>query len=307
MSSGNDTFEARVTATFGRHLLVRNAAGKELKARPFGRGLTVVCGDNVRCRAGPHHDEIHLVEIIPRKTALYRSNVRGVTEPVVSNLSRLLVVLAPVPVPDLFVVDRYLAAAESVGIAGLLVVNKTELGIDAELGAQLEVFGAAGYRWVPCSVKTGEGIDTVLEICAGQDAALVGQSGVGKSSLVDRLIPGAEVEVGDLVREEEGRHTTTASRMFDLPRGGHLIDSPGVRDFAPAVDRLDARSLGFVEVDRLAPQCRFSDCRHMREPGCAVQAATETGAMSPRRYESYRRLRRLFEELMAARGPERRR
>lgn len=303
----NDTFEARVTATFGRHLLVRDAAGKELKARPFGRGLTVVCGDNVRCRAGPHHDEIHVVEIIPRKTALYRSNVRGVTEPVVSNLSRLLVVLAPVPVPDLFVVDRYLAAAESVGIAGLLVVNKTELGIDAELGTQLEVFGAAGYRWVPCSVKTGEGIDTVLEICAGQDAALVGQSGVGKSSLVDRLIPGAEVEVGDLVREEEGRHTTTASRMFDLPHGGHLIDSPGVRDFAPAVDRLDARSLGFVEVDRLAPQCRFSDCRHMREPGCAVQAATETGAMSPRRYESYRRLRRLFEELTAARGPERRR
>jgi ribosome biogenesis GTPase len=303
----NDTFEARVTATFGRHLLVRDAAGKELKARPFGRGLTVVCGDNVRCRAGPHHDEIHVVEIIPRKTALYRSNVRGVTEPVVSNLSRLLVVLAPVPVPDLFVVDRYLAAAESVGIAGLLVVNKTELGIDEGLGAQLEVFGAAGYRWVPCSVKTGEGIDTVLEICAGQDAALVGQSGVGKSSLVDRLIPGAEVEVGDLVREEEGRHTTTASRMFDLPRGGHLIDSPGVRDFAPAVDRLDGRSLGFVEVDRLAPQCRFSDCRHMREPGCAVQAATETGAMSPRRYESYRRLRRLFEELTAARGPERRR
>jgi ribosome biogenesis GTPase len=303
----NDTFEARVTATFGRHLLVRDAAGKELKARPFGRGLTVVCGDNVRCRAGPHHDEIHVVEIIPRKTALYRSNVRGVTEPVVSNLSRLLVVLAPVPVPDLFVVDRYLAAAESVGIAGLLVVNKAELGIAAELGAQLEVFGAAGYRWVPCSVKTGEGIDTVLEICAGQDAALVGQSGVGKSSLVDRLIPGAEVEVGDLVREEEGRHTTTASRMFDLPHGGHLIDSPGVRDFAPAVDRLDGRSLGFVEVERLAPQCRFNDCRHMREPGCAVRDATENGGMSPRRYESYRRLRRLFEELTAARGPERRR
>jgi ribosome biogenesis GTPase / thiamine phosphate phosphatase len=303
----NDSFEARVTATFGRHLLVRDAAGKELKARPFGRGLTVVCGDNVRCRAGPHHDEIHVVEIIPRKTALYRSNVRGVTEPVVSNLSRLLVVLAPVPVPDLFVVDRYLAAAESVGIAGLLVVNKAELGINAELGAQLEVFGAAGYRWVPCSVKTGEGIDTVLEICAGQDAALVGQSGVGKSSLVDRLIPGAEVEVGDLVREEEGRHTTTASRMFDLPHGGHLIDSPGVRDFAPAVDRLDGRSLGFVEVERLAPQCRFNDCRHMREPGCAVRDATENGGMSPRRYESYRRLRRLFEELTAARGPERRR
>jgi ribosome biogenesis GTPase len=303
----NDTFEARVTATFGRHLLVRDATGKELEARPFGRGLNVVCGDNVRCRPDPHHDEIHVVEIIQRRTALYRSNVRGVTEPVIANLSRLMVVLAPVPVPDLFVVDRYLSAAESGGIAGLLVVNKIELGIDDELAAQLDVFTAAGYRWFPCSVKTGEGIDALLEICAGQVAALVGQSGVGKSSLVDRLIPGAEVEVGDLVREEEGRHTTTASRMFDLPLSGNLIDSPGVRDFAPAVDRLDARSLGFVEVERLAPQCRFNDCRHMREPGCAVQGATENGGMSPRRYESYRRLRRLYEELTAARGPERRR
>jgi ribosome biogenesis GTPase / thiamine phosphate phosphatase len=303
----NDTFEARVTATFGRHLLVRDASGKELEARPFGRGLNVVCGDNVRCRPDPHHDEIHVVEIIQRRTALYRSNVRGATEPVIANLSRLMVVLAPIPVPDLFVVDRYLSAAESGGIAGLLVVNKIELGINDELASQLDVFTAAGYRWFPCSVKTGEGIDALLEVCAGQVAALVGQSGVGKSSLVDRLIPNAGVEVGDLVREEEGRHTTTASRMFDLPLSGNLIDSPGVRDFAPAVDRLDARSLGFVEVERLAPQCRFSDCRHMREPGCAVQAATENGGMSPRRYESYRRLRRLYEELTAARGPERRR
>jgi ribosome biogenesis GTPase len=303
----NDTFEARVTATFGRHLLVRNASGKEVQARPFGRGLNVVCGDNVRCRIDPHHDEVHVVEILPRGTALYRSNLRGMTEPVVANLSRLLVVLAPVPVPDLFVLDRYLAAAESGGVAGLLIVNKTELGIEPELREQLETFSTAGYRWLPCSVRTGEGIDAVLEVCAGQTAVLVGQSGVGKSSLVDRLIPGAGVEVGDLVRQEEGRHTTTASKLFDLPRGGHLIDSPGVRDFAPAVDRLDGRSLGFVEVERLAPGCRFSDCRHMREPGCAVQGAVESGEMSPRRYESYRRLRRLYEELTAARGPERRR
>lgn len=303
----HDTFEACVTATFGRHLLVRDAAGKELRARPFGRALTVVCGDNVRCRVDPHHDEVHVVELVPRRTALYRSNVRGVTEPVVANLSRLLVVLAPMPVPDLFVVDRYLAAAASGGIGGMLVINKTELGIGEELQAQLDVYADAGYQWMPCSVRTGEGMDPLLESCAGQTAALVGQSGVGKSSIVQWLIPDAEVETGALVREEEGRHTTTASRLFDLPRGGHLIDSPGVRDFAPAVDRLDNRSLGFMEVERLAPGCRFADCRHMREPGCAVRDATESGAMDARRYESYRRLRRLYEDLTEARGPERRR
>ena len=303
----NDTFEARVTATFGRHLLVRTASGQELRARPFGRGLNVVCGDNVHCRPDPHHDEVHVLEVIPRRTALYRSNLRGVTEPVVANLTRLLVVLAPMPAPDLFVVDRYLAAAASGGISGTLVVNKTELGLTDELRSQLERFEKAGYPWIPCSVRGGTGIDNLLETCAGQVAALVGQSGVGKSSVVKWLIPNAEVETGTLVREEEGRHTTTASRMFDLPRGGHLIDSPGVRDFAPAVDRLDSRSLGFVEVERLAPGCRFADCRHMREPACAVRDAIESGGMDPRRYESYRRLRRLYEELMAARGPERRR
>ena len=225
----------------------------------------------------------------------------------VANLSRLLVVLAPLPAPDLFVIDRYLAAAESNGIAGLLVVNKCDLGINDELRAELDAYTEAGYRWLGCSVRSGEGIDSVQEVCVGGVAALVGQSGVGKSSLAGHLIPDAGVEIGSLVREEEGRHTTTASRLFNLPRGGALIDSPGVRDFAPAVDRLDGRSLGFVEVERLAPRCRFSDCRHMREPNCAVRDASETGGMSPRRYESYRRLRRLYEELSAARGPERRR
>jgi ribosome biogenesis GTPase len=302
----NDSFAARVTATFGRHLLVRDSSGQELRARPFGRGLSVVCGDDVRCRLDSHQ-EIHVFEVLPRRTALYRSNLRGQTEAVVANLTRLLVVLAPVPAPDLFVVDRYLAAAASGGITGTLVVNKTELEIDTDLRAQLEVFAHAGYPSIACSVRGAVGMDALLDACAGQTAALVGQSGVGKSSIVKWLIPNAEVETGALVREEEGRHTTTASRLFNLPRGAHLIDSPGVRDFAPAVDRLDDRSLGFVEVERLAVGCRFADCRHMREPGCAIRNAVDSGGMDARRYESYRRLRRLYEELMAARGPERRR
>src|SRR5256885_6860907 len=103
----------------------------------------------------------------------------------------------------------------------------------------------------------------------GAVAALVGQSGVGKSSLVQCLVPQAQVAIGALVRAEDGRHTTTAARLFDLPHGAALIDSPGVRDFAPAAAALDERTLGFVEVERLAPGCRFSDCRHLREPGCA--------------------------------------
>ncbi len=301
-----DTFDALVIATFGRHLLVRDASGREIKARPFGRSLVIVAGDNVLCRADQRSGETHVLELRPRRNALFRSNLRGGAEPVVANLSQLLVVLAPNPAPDLFVLDRYLAAATSAGIAAALLLNKCELGIDESLRTQLDVYAAIGYDWHACSTRTGQGLDAVLELCSRQTSALVGQSGVGKSSLIRRLVPHAQVEIGELVREEEGRHTTTASRLFDLPAGGSLIDSPGVRDFAPAIDRLDVGHLGFIEVARLAAGCRFGDCRHMREPGCAVIAAVEAGELDSRRYESYRRLRRLFEELTEARGPQKR-
>jgi ribosome biogenesis GTPase len=116
-------------------------------------------------------------------------------------------------------------------------------------------------------------------------------------------LPDVEVTTGDLMREEEGRHTTTASRAYPLNPGGTLIDSPGVRDFAPAIDQLDERTLGFPEVEALAPACRFQDCRHMQEPDCAVIAAVEDDSLLARRYESYRRLRRLYSDLVKARGP----
>jgi ribosome biogenesis GTPase len=303
-----ETVDGRVIAAFGRHLRVRTAAGSELRARPFGRALTIVCGDQVRCRLDAHHEEVHVTEVLPRRTALYRSNVRGAAEPVVANLAQLLVVLAPVPAPDLFVIDRYLAAATAAGIAATLIVNKSDLGLDAALAAELAVYAQAGYGAVSCSADSGAGLSELrAAIAPAALAALVGQSGVGKSSLVLRLIPEAAVAIGELVREEEGRHTTTAARLFDLPHGAGLIDSPGVRDFAPAVQALDERALGFIEVERLAPGCRFADCRHMHEPGCAVRAAAESGEFLPRRYESYRRLRRLYEQLSAARRPQRRR
>ncbi len=301
------TFDARVIAAFGRHLLVQEASGRTLRARPFGRDLGAVCGDEVRCRHDPRHDEVHVLEVLPRRTALYRSSARGRVEPVLANLTRLLVVIAPVPPPDPFVADRYLAAAESAGIAATPVLNKAELGTSEAVRSQFEAYGAAGYRCLAVSAATGNGIEALLSACAGQTAALVGQSGVGKSSLVRRLAPDAEVEIGGLMREEEGRHTTTVSRSFELPGGGRLIDSPGVRDFAPAVDHLDPGHLGFVEVARLAPGCRFQDCRHMREPGCAVRQSVESATMDARRYESYRRLRRLYEELTAVRGPKQKR
>ena len=210
---------------------------------------------------------------------------------------------AAVPQPDPFMIDRYLAAGTAAGIPATLIVNKSDLEGDAGLALELDAYAAAGFAALHCSAASGAGMEQLLAaLGAGTRAVLVGQSGVGKSSLVRRLVPQAEVAVGELVREEEGRHTTTAARLFDLPTGTELIDSPGVRDFAPAVSVLDERTLSFPEVARLASGCRFKDCRHLREPGCAVRAAAEAGTWHPRRYESYRRLRRLREQLSALRG-----
>jgi ribosome biogenesis GTPase / thiamine phosphate phosphatase len=298
------TFDARIIAVYGRDLLVRDASGAALRARPRGRKMDLVCGDDVVCERDAAHDEITVVQAKPRQTALYRSNLRGVAEAIMANVSQLFVVLAPKPAPDLFVVDRYVAAATSGNITATLVLNKHDLPIDDELRAGLAAYESAGYRTITCSARAEQGLDALIQASAHQVAAFVGQSGVGKSSLVRRLIPQSEAEVGELDREDEGRHTTTASRMFDLPEGGHLIDSPGVRDFAPAIEALDARTLGFAEVARLAPGCRFQDCQHIKEPQCAVRAAVDSGALSARRFESYKRMRRLFDDLVKARGPK---
>ncbi|HEV7608741.1 MAG TPA: ribosome small subunit-dependent GTPase A [Steroidobacteraceae bacterium] len=302
-----DAFEAEVIAAFGRHLLVRSGT-QELRARPAGRRLSIVCGDRVRCEVGRTHDEVMIVEVLPRRTLLARANLRGESEPVVANITRLVVVVAPVPEPDFFIVDRYLCAATAAGIAGAVAVNKSDLEPNNLARAEIDAFIAAGYAHVSCSATLGHGLVELRALLAGAVSVLVGQSGVGKSSLVNALLPQMriQIETDSLMREEEGRHTTTASRSYPLDSGGTLIDSPGVRDFAPAIEQLDAQTLGFPEVDRLAAGCRFQDCKHMQEPACAVMAAVERGELAARRYESYRRLRRRYADLVEARGPAKR-
>jgi ribosome biogenesis GTPase len=299
-------FEAQVIAAYGRHVKVRDSAGRVLDARPFGRRVQPICGDLVRCEDDRTHDEIHVLEILPRRSVLARSTLRGGGEPVAANLTLLVTVLAPLPKPDPFIIDRYLCAASSAGLGALVVLNKAELVEEALLGTVVESFAAAGYPTLFCSAQTSRGLDQLAGHLGGHTSVFVGQSGVGKSSLIRELIPGSALATGELDGEAEGRHTTTHSSLHDLPGGGALIDSPGVRDFAPAIESLEPRSLGFPEVDRLATQCRFLDCQHSREPGCAVREAAETGGFDARRYESYRRLRRLREELELAKGPARR-
>src|SRR3954467_5362888 len=196
-----DKFDAEVIAAYGRHLLVRDATGREFPARPSGRRLSIVCGDRVRCAR--ERDEVLVMEVLPRTTLLARANLRGDSEPVVANITRLVVVVAPVPAPDLFVVDRYLCAATAAGIAGAIAVNKSDLDANKLDAAELAAFTAAGYGLATCSAKVRAGLDGLRALLASGVSVLVGQSGVGKSSLVNALLPEAVVETGGLMREEE--------------------------------------------------------------------------------------------------------
>lgn len=294
---------ARVTATHRRLLYVRDETGREQPARFGRRELPVACGDLVQCEFDAQHAELRVAAVEPRRNGLYRSNSRGGTELVAANLTQLLVVIAALPRPDFFVADRYLCAAQCSGIAGIVLLNKCELPPPDDLAGELDAWRAIGITVLTVSAHTEHGLDALKGQLADQMSMLVGQSGVGKSSLLRALLPDCDTAVGELIRDDEGRHTTTASRLYALPGGGDLLDSPGVRDFAPAIEHLDPAALGFAEVESLATHCRFADCRHLREPGCAIRAGVDVGTVSARRYESYRRLRRLYERLRSERSP----
>ncbi|MEO6080324.1 MAG: ribosome small subunit-dependent GTPase A [Steroidobacteraceae bacterium] len=296
---------AEVIATYGRHLLLRDAAGVQRMARPMGRDLVIVCGDRVQCRA--EGDELLADSILPRDSFLRRSTLRGRSEPLAANLTQIAIVVAPVPAPDLFLIDRYLCAAASAPLHAVIVLNKCELAGTAAIHQDLQQYAALGYEVLLVSAVADDGalagLAPLHRALHDHTTIMIGQSGVGKSSLTRLCTSDAtDIAVGGLMREEEGRHTTTASRLYDCDAGGRIIDSPGVRDFAPAIDDLERTTLGFREIAERAAQCRFQDCSHMQEPHCAVRAAVDAGSMHPRRYESYRRLRRLYDELWQKRS-----
>ena len=289
---------ALVLIAHGARARVRLADGAEVLANAAGRDLQFVCGDEVLCNRDAQHAQWLIHQVTPRRSALYRSNVRGRAELVAANLTLLVVVVAPKPPADLFLVDRYLAAAASAGIDSLIVANKADLEFDQALELELAALAATGCATVSCSARSGLGLPELRARLQEQTVMLVGQSGVGKSSLLRELVPGCDALVGELIKSKEGRHTTSAAHLYALPGGGALIDSPGVRDFAPAADMLDERTLGFADIARCAPGCRFADCRHLKEPQCAVREAVAAGTISARRYESFRRLRRLRDQLL---------
>lgn len=251
--------------------------------------------DDARAAAGVAATGV-VVAGLERRSLLARPDSHaGIPKPVAANIDYIAIVIAPEPEPFPNLIDRYLVAAEATGIAPLLVLNKTDLLTPANqpaIDALLEGYAAIGYRVLRAAAHSQHGLDELQAALRETTGVFVGQSGVGKSSLISALLPGVDIRVGALSQAEaKGRHTTTTARLFHLPGGGDLIDSPGIREFG--LGHLSAADIeqGFIEFRPWLGRCRFRDCRHRQEPGCALLTAEAEGRINPARMQSYRIIR----------------
>jgi len=270
--------------------VVETEDGARIPCLTGGRSVSPVCGDLVRVETGA--DGSHIREVLPRRSLFSKTDHLGKAVPAVANLDPVFMVLAPIPVPELFLMDKYLASIEGMGIETGIVLNKMDLvdeHDDGGLSRRLAYLGSLGYPVYRVSTHDETGLEGFAAALEGHVSMLVGQSGVGKSSLLNALVPEAGRRIDELsAATDEGRHTTTSTTLHPLPAGGALVDSPGVRDLELATR--DPAEIGplFRDIRAVAPHCRFANCLHLQEPGCAVKAAVEKEQLPESRYKSYR-------------------
>lgn len=233
--------------------------------------------------------------IEPRRNYIIRraSNLSKEFQIIAANLDQaVLVVTLTNPVTSTTFIDRFLATAEAYQVPAVLAFNKVDLLVTEELRVGLDelqaLYQSIGYKTIALSAATGEGADALRDMLAGKMSLLSGNSGVGKSSIINLLVPGAHVRVGDVSQtHHKGMHTTTFSELLDLPGGGAIIDTPGVKAFGTIDFERAEVAHYFPEIFKVSCDCRFNNCTHTHEPGCAVRDAVENGDVSISRYTSY--------------------
>lgn len=273
-----------VVAHFGHEVVVEGESGTQkchLRAN-----LDLCTGDKVMWRAGP---ELGVVESRDRRSSeIQRPDSYGKLRTIASNVSQLLITIAPEPAPHSNLIDRYLVAAHLHQLKPLIVINKVD---HSELSQVLEIektYRSLGYNSIHISAQDGTGLEQFKKALSKNTSIFVGQSGVGKSSLVKLLLPDEDIRIGELSNSEaKGRHTTTNSQLYHFPFGGYCIDSPGIREFGLwHATRADILA-GFPEIAEAAEQCKFRNCGHQSEPQCGVKDALVAKRISEARYVSY--------------------
>ncbi len=282
--------EGRVVAKHGQNLAVADSEGNIYHCLSRQNIGHIVCGDRVVWQATePGHGVV--TTRLERTSVLARPDYSGRKKPLAANLTLLVIVVAPEPAPSEYLLDQYLVTAETIGVPALIAINKIDL-ITGESGEQfnqrIQLYQDIGYPVARICAHTKHGLDPMIERLRDETSILVGQSGVGKSSIINALLPDLDLQVGRLSKTTKlGRHTTSASTCYSLPTGGELIDSPGVRSFR--LLRLSRRQLehGFKEFRPFSGHCQFNDCKHLHEPGCAIKQAVARGDISQQRLDNF--------------------
>jgi len=276
-----------IVAAHGKRYDVELADGSIISCVTRGKKSELACGDRVEIKpTGPNEGVVE--DYLPRSSLLYRSNEYR-KKLLAANVTQIVIVLAAKPsfYPEL--VDRCLVAAQTEDIKPLIVLNKADLPESVEALRRLALYEQLGYQVLQLSAK--QDISPLLPHLHGHTSVLVGQSGMGKSTIVNSLLPDAQARIGDISAAlDSGKHTTTAARLYHLDENSVLIDSPGLQEFGLAHISPDQIEYAFMEFRPYLGKCRFSDCRHRSEPDCAVHAAVENGAIAASRLACYHQL-----------------
>jgi ribosome biogenesis GTPase len=288
----------QITAAFGRHYEVKTQEGGTYSCVMRGKKKGVACGDRVEILPTTTNQAV-IETVLPRTSLFYRSDAFR-EKLIAANVTQLVFVVAGEPSFSLELLDRCLIAAESQGIKPLILLNKIDLIEQTRVATKrLAFYRDLGYPVFEISAKTTA--QSIILQLHGQTSLLAGQSGMGKSTLLNALIPQAHQSTAEISEAlDSGRHVTTHARLFRLNANSYIIDSPGFQEFG--LQQLDEQTLvwGFIEFRPLLGQCRFRNCRHISEPACALLEATQAGIINERRMACYQKLIRSINKPYAA-------
>ena len=287
-----------IVAHFGVTTDVETEDGRVTRCHKRSNLPALVTGDRVLWQEDSQGSGV-IVACEDRSSLLSRPDVRGQLRPVASNIDRIIIVCAPAPRTPVNLIDRYLVAAAHHGIRPILVLNKSDrLEQAPDMAREMEEYRDLGYEVHTLSAQTEAGMAEIHTLVAEGNSVFVGQSGVGKSSIIAALLPVEEIRVAAISESTgKGRHTTTTARLYHIPGGGNLIDSPGIREFGLWHIEPEDLFQAFPELSNLSGYCKFRDCSHENEPGCAVRDAVESGRILERRYRSFLAIRDSLDEV----------
>ena len=272
---------------FGKSAIVCDDNGHDYTCHFRQNLANPVAGDRVIWRAGKNNTGV-ITAIQPRKTVLSKTSRQGDPKPIAANITTMVIVIAPEPEPSFELLDRYLIAAENLHFKAMIVFNKYDLPLSPVLKKHLSIYQDIGYPVLYTSTVAHSCIDQLKNELTGNISIVVGQSGVGKSSLLNALIPNLDLRIGELSKRTHlGKHTTSTTTLYKIATDSYIIDSPGVRNFKLQHINHKEITLGYKEIYALQQSCQFRNCQHQIEPGCALQQAVTNHSISELRFKNY--------------------